>query len=72
MIQVYHRHIKSPGLNYCNPGARQWFKRNGLNWSEFVRNGLPDHVLLATNDAMAIAAVNEARKEWVEKVKKQQ
>lgn len=64
MIRVHVRHIKSGDLNYCSRGSRVWFKQHGLDWSEFIRDGLPEDVLLATGDAMALAAIEEARKEW--------
>jgi hypothetical protein len=72
MIRVYHRHLKSPNLKYCNPGARAWFHRQGLDWAEFVRDGLPEEAFLNTGDAMAIAVVEEARKEWAAKAERPQ
>lgn len=61
---VHHRHMKAAGLNYCNPGARRWFKFHQLDWNEFITNGLPEEILAATGDAMALAVIEEARKEW--------
>lgn len=61
--------MKAAGLSYCNPGARRWFKLHGLDWNEFIRDGVDSEVLIATGDAMAFAVVEEAKKEWaVEKV----
>lgn len=65
---VHHRHMKMVNNGaICNPGARAWAKSNGLDWSTFISDGLPEELLLATGDAIAIATVDEARKEWAEK-----
>ena len=69
---VHVRHIKVPNLKYCSRGARFWFKFHNLDWSNFVANGLSEDVLIKTGDAMALAAVNEARKEWAAKAENQQ
>lgn len=39
-------------LSYCSSGARAWFKRHGLDWADFLRNGIPASKMLATNDAL--------------------
>ena len=71
-IRVHVRHIRGQNLNYCSRGSRLWFKLHNLDWGEFVRNGLPADVLIKTGDAMALAAVDEAKKEWAEKAENQQ
>lgn len=50
---------EKPG--FCLPKTREWFKRHGLDFRAFVRNGIPSEQLLATGDGMAIAMV-----EWAE------
>jgi hypothetical protein len=45
----------------CSRGARQFFTRHGLDWNAFVKEGLPDKVIEATGDAMAIRVVEVAR-----------
>lgn len=50
---------KRPG--FCRSGARQWFERHGLDFTDFMRNGLPAEVLEATGDGMALAIVKWAR-----------
>ena len=60
-MMIRHHHIRK--MRYCNKGARDFFTRHNLDWSEFVRNGLPEEVILATGDAMAIAVVEFARRE---------
>jgi hypothetical protein len=60
---VTHRDLKA--LRYCNNGTRAFFTRHGLDWSEFVRNGLPAEKFTETNDAMAIRLVEFARERRV-------
>ncbi|HSH42874.1 MAG TPA: hypothetical protein VK973_12190 [Arenicellales bacterium] len=48
-------------LRYCSRGARQFCARHGLDYSDFLRNGISSRELLATGDAMAIKAVEVAR-----------
>lgn len=48
--------------NYCARGSRDFFSRNGLDWSRFVADGLPASELEKTGDAMALAVVEAARK----------
>jgi len=60
------QHLKSiPTTNgrhgYCNKTSRPTFKRYGLDWNEFRKNGLPEEDFLATGNAMAIALVEHAR-----------
>lgn len=58
---IRHRHLRE--LKYCNKGARDFFVRHNLDWSEFMKNGLPEEVFLATGDEMAIALVKHARED---------
>lgn len=58
---VQHRHMRA--LGYCNRGAREWFARHGLSWSEFVREGIDAEQLRATNDAMADRVIARAEQE---------
>lgn len=61
MTTVLHRHIRQ--LGYCNRGARTWFARHGLDWPAFLREGIPAERLEQTGDAMALKAIESARKE---------
>ncbi|MCA0871385.1 hypothetical protein LCL97_11155 [Seohaeicola saemankumensis] len=47
----------------CFQGARPWFRRHGLDWRAFLREGLDAEVLRATGDALAlrVIAIAEAR-----------
>lgn len=63
---VTKRHLLTvPGFNpkggLCRGGTRAWAKRQGLDWSDFVRNGIDAEKLEATGDPFAIAVVKWAR-----------
>lgn len=45
---------------FCRGGAKEWFRTHGLDWRDFVRNGIDEAELLATGDAFAIATVQWA------------
>lgn len=47
---------------HCPSGARTWFKLHGIDFRDFVKNGVRADVLLATNDAQArqVVALAEA------------
>lgn len=38
---------------HCVSGARQWFNQYGLDFRDFIKNGIDAEVLLATGDALA-------------------
>lgn len=44
----------------CSSGAREFFRRHNLDWSEFLRSGIQSEVLIATGDAMALKVVEVA------------
>lgn len=58
---VLHRHIRE--LGYCNRGARAFFARHGLDWGQFLREGIDAAELERIGDAMAQRAVEHAREE---------
>lgn len=45
----------------CCRGSRAWFIKHGLDWSKFLKEGLPSEQFEATNDAMALRLVEVAR-----------
>lgn len=45
----------------CSSGARDFFKRHGLDWNKFLTEGLSEEQLLATGDGMARQVVEAAR-----------
>lgn len=44
----------------CSSGAREFFARHGLNWQDFLKNGINAETLRATGDAMALRVVKVA------------
>ena len=44
----------------CSSGAREFFARHGLNWQDFLKNGIDAETLRATGDAMALQVVKVA------------
>jgi hypothetical protein len=52
------RHIRAAKL--CSPGARDWWKHQGLDWSDFLDNGIPAQTLIDTNDPLALRVVEIA------------
>jgi hypothetical protein len=61
MLIVLHRHLREIG--YCNRGCRTFFERHGLDWREFLADGIEADRLASTGDAMALKAVEHAAKE---------
>ena len=63
-VTVQHLHSVpnfNGGAGFCARGGRLWASHHGLDWAEFVRDGLPADVLEATGDAMALRVVAHAR-----------
>lgn len=50
---------EKPGL--CIPKSREWAKRHGFDFRDFLRNGIAADTLLATGDAFALKLVEWAR-----------
>lgn len=44
----------------CSGGARQFFQRHNLDWSDFLVNGIKSSLLSATGDSMALRVVEVA------------
>lgn len=61
-LRVTLAHIRQAG--YCPQGARQFARRYGLDFRQFIRDGFIDaDVLLATGDELARRLVEFARQE---------
>ena len=45
----------------CSRGARRWFERYGLDFKDFLRNGLPASVIEATGDAFGKTVADGVR-----------
>lgn len=58
-VRVTIDDVRAVGL--CVNGSRAWFARNGLDFRAFLQGGLPAADILATGDAMALRAVQQAR-----------
>jgi hypothetical protein len=58
VTKVYSRHMRA--LGYCARGTRQFFRRHGLDYLDFVRHGIDASALRNTGDAMALRVVNLA------------
>ena len=42
---------------FCPSGTRRWFDTYGLDFKDFLKNGIDESVFLATGDANAIRVV---------------
>jgi hypothetical protein len=62
-MRVYMRHIRASKL--CASGARDWWARQGFDWSDFLTNGIAVETLLETGDPDAMRVVEIARNEHV-------
>ena len=47
---------------HCVTGIRRWFELHGLDFADFLKNGIDAEALLATGDALAINAVERIRR----------
>lgn len=65
MIVTKRHMLTVPGFNpkggLCRDHAKLFAKRHGLNFRDFVRNGIEAEKLEATGDPFAIAVVQWAR-----------
>ena len=49
-------------LGYCMKSVRPWFAHHGIDFQKFVRDGVSEEALLATDDEFARKAVEHAKK----------
>lgn len=49
-------------LGYCSKGLRYFCERNGLSWTRFVRDGLPEEELAVFTDPMVLKLIARAKK----------
>ena len=61
VVTVLPAHIRACGL--CMGGARQWFARHGLSWSDFVTDGVAVETIEATGDALGMRVAATARED---------
>ena len=62
-IRAHMRHVREAKI--CSPGARDWWKSRGWDWSDFLDNGIPIETLLETGDPFAKRVADIARNEHV-------
>lgn len=60
-IRATMKHIRQ--CRMCSRGTRAFFEKHGLDWSEFLRTGVPAETLEQTGDAMAKQVADAARAE---------
>lgn len=48
-------------IAYCRRGARKFFADRGLDWSEFLKNGIPISTLETFDDVMVQDAIAVAK-----------
>ena len=49
-------------LGYCMKSVRPWFESHGLDFRDFVKNGIDAETLMKTNDELAFRAIDEAKR----------
>ena len=59
VILVNMSHVRTAKM--CSRGARAFFKKHGLDWSKFLKEGLPVEEIEATGDGMALKVAKVAR-----------
>jgi arsenate reductase-like glutaredoxin family protein len=57
-VTVKAHHIPKAGL--CMRGARQWFSLHGIDYADFIQNGISSDKVLALNDALGDRVVQIA------------
>jgi hypothetical protein len=60
MTIVRIEHLRK--LKYCARGVRKFFEKYNLDYQKFLNEGITEKELMETNDAMAFAAIEEAKK----------
>lgn len=53
-------HVRAAGL--CMRGARAWAARHGIEWSRFLREGVPASALAGCADPLLARVLEEARR----------
>ena len=65
VVTATHLHTapRIGGEGFCEPAARRFFRRYGLDWERFVREGIPARELIATGNGLALRVVAHAQEE---------
>lgn len=59
IVKVRMIHVREAKM--CSRGARDFFAKHGLDWQEFLSEGIDSDKLEATGDAMALEVVGVAK-----------
>ncbi len=67
MMRIYIQHARAvmgpSGRGYCSRGMREFASRHGLDWEDFVINGIDVESLKHIDDDMVRAVIAEAEKD---------
>lgn len=65
LVTASHLHTapRMGGEGFCEPAAQRFFRRYGLDWERFVREGIPARELIATGNGLALRVVAHAQAE---------
>ena len=67
MTIIYLKHARAVlgpnGRGYCNRGLRTFAERHGLDWSDFLENGIKVELICHIDDDMVRAVIAEAEKD---------
>ncbi len=67
MTKVYIHHARAiigpNGKGYCNRGLRLFGQRHGLDWEDFLQNGIDIEIIRQIDDEMARAVIAEVEKD---------
>lgn len=58
-MKIYMSDIRKAKM--CASGTRDFFKAQGWDWQDFLKNGLDEQYFIDTGDAMALQVVKVAR-----------
>lgn len=63
-LRVHVRHLRqAKPRSICIEGAKRWWEKKNLDWSQFVTEGIDSQVLLGTGCALAKRVVAAAQLE---------
>ena len=57
--RIYMSDIRASFM--CSSGARAFFDKHGLSWSDFLKQGVSVEDIVATGDTMALQVVEAVR-----------
>lgn len=63
-MRIYRTHLVDDAGRMCSKGARLWWQRAGLDWSDFIENGIDAAVLKAAapHDARVDMVIERAKR----------